>query len=105
MTRDWPWWRVAWHGIIGHELTNPPPAYPPIVCRTCELKRLREPKKVTIRADEQSSVCMVCCKDDAITAMEPGKQPIDLDFTEWWVYCKRCDAWTEHPLKSNVVKG
>lgn len=29
---------------------------------------------------------------------EPGKQPIDKDFTEWWVYCKKCDCWTEHPI-------
>lgn len=39
MTREWPWWRVFWHRLKGHEITNDGPFYPPPVCRTCELAR------------------------------------------------------------------
>ena len=41
MTTDWPWGRLMWHWILGHELTRSGPDYPPPVCRTCELGRLR----------------------------------------------------------------
>ena len=39
MTREWPWWLLFWHAILGHELTNSGPEYPSPVCRTCELER------------------------------------------------------------------
>ena len=44
MTRDWPWYRLIWHWLLGHELTHGDENYPPPVCRDCELGRLRQSK-------------------------------------------------------------
>ncbi len=46
-------------------------------------------------SDEPSNLCMLC-----------GNPAIDTDdVSEWytegiyWVYCKACDCWTEHPVE------
>ena len=43
MDKRWPWWRLVWHWIIGHELTRwDRRFYPPPVCRDCEMDLLME---------------------------------------------------------------
>lgn len=45
---------------------------------------------------------MVCGKEgtDAPGGLEFAKQPLDRDITEVWVYCRKCDVWTEHPISA-----
>lgn len=44
--------------------------------------------------------CMICGKEgtDAPGGLEFGKQPLDRDLTEVWIYCRPCDCWTEFPI-------
>ena len=40
----------------------------------------------------------VCCKNDDIVVSETASTTWLDDEEEFWVYCKRCDCWTAHPL-------
>lgn len=39
---------------------------------------------------------MICGSDG--DRFETGRQPNDREDTEFWLYCKKCDTWTEFPI-------
>ena len=57
MTAYWTYWRVLWHRILGHEITHSSPDYPPPICRTCELERLRASKKENLDHMQKCPEC------------------------------------------------
>ena len=53
MDKRWPWWRLVWHWMKGHELTHwDRRLYPPPVCRDCEMDRLN-----------RGEICRYCGED------------------------------------------
>lgn len=40
--------------------------------------------------ESENLICMLCGKSpDALTEED--------EYGNWWIYCKACDCWTEHP--------